>query len=294
METWEIPISGVESVQGRRPTMEDTHVVIDEVKKLFPELNIGAVSYYGVYDGHGGREAALLCQELLHKNIIMNPSFQTLEEDKIETAIKNGFSTTDKQILETSQNESWKSGSTVVISILIKNLLYIANCGDSEAVLGKRNENGTHEAILLSKKHKPTDQEEKDRIKKAGGHVVFGRVMGSLAVARALGDRDFKFPFNKAEGDFVSAEPYVTKIPIEPEDDFLIVSCDGLWDKLSYESAVEFVAKCRNQGKSPEETAQLLVKDSLERGTLDNVTAIIVYFPQNNKNSQKKPMDKKN
>jgi len=104
---------------------------------------------------------------------------------------------------------------------------------------------------------------------------------------------EIKFPFNKAEGDFVSAEPYVTKIPIEPEDDFLIVSCDGLWDKLSYESAVEFVAKCRNQGKSPEETAQLLVKDSLERGTLDNVTAIIVYFPQNNKNSQKKPMDKK-
>lgn len=149
--------------------------------------------------------------------------------------------------------------------------------------MAKRKENGTHEPVLLSKKHKPTDQSERDRIKKAGGHVVFGRVMGSLAVSRALGDRDFKHPYNKADGDFVSADPFITKIPIQPEDDFLIVSCDGLWDKLSYESAVDLVAQCRNQGKGPEESAQLLVKDSLDRGTSDNVTAIIVFLPQKNK-----------
>ena len=59
-------------------------------------------------------------------------------------------------------------------------------------------------------------QNERDRIKKAGGHVVFGRVMGSLAVARSLGDRDFKYPFNKADGDFVSAEPYIMKIDLTP------------------------------------------------------------------------------
>jgi protein phosphatase 2C family protein 2/3 len=53
--------------------------------------------------------------------------------------------------------------------------------------------------------------------------------MGSLAVARALGDKDFKFPFNKAEGDFVTAEPFIAKIEFTPQHDFLIISCDGLW-----------------------------------------------------------------
>jgi len=210
------------------------------------------------------------------------------------------FLNTDKQILEASQNESWKSGSTVVISLMVKDILYVANCGDSEAVLGKKKEDGTYEPVLLSKKHKPGDQDEKDRIKKAGGHVVFNRVMGSLAVARALGDRDFKHPYNKSNGDFVSPEPHINKIILQPEDEFLIVSCDGLWDKLSYETAVEFVSQCKAQGKDPTEAAQLLVQDSLERGTLDNVTAIIVYFPQTNtntdikhKSNKKKNLEKK-
>jgi len=120
--------------------------------------------------------------------------------------------------------------------------------------------------------------------------------MGSLAVARAVGDRDFKYPYNKADGDFVSAEPHIAKIMVTPEDEFLIVSCDGLWDKLSYEEAVDFVVQCRAQGKGPQEAAQLLVNDSLEKGTLDNVTAIIVYFPNRNtkQDNPKKSKKEKN
>lgn len=53
--------------------------------------------------------------------------------------------------------------------------------------------------------------------------------MGTLAVARAFGDIEFKFPHNKGNEDFVSAEPYIFKLPITKEHDFLIVACDGLW-----------------------------------------------------------------
>jgi len=121
-------------------------------------------------------------------------------------------------------------------------------------------------------------QMKKERIKKAGGHVVFGRVMGSLAVARSLGDRNFKWPYNRAEADFVSPDPFINKLDYIPEYDFLIISCDGLWDKLSYEQAVDFVAAAKKSGKDALETAQLLVKDSLDKGTLDNVTAIVIYL----------------
>lgn len=33
--------------------------------------------------------------------------------------------------------------------------LYVANLGDSEALMGERRPDGTHQAVLLSKKHKP-------------------------------------------------------------------------------------------------------------------------------------------
>jgi len=276
------PFSGFESVQGRRPTMEDTHIVIDDLKKKYPDLGLKEEHYsvYGVFDGHGGPEASKLVKKMLHKNVLNDPAFA---KGDIETALRNGFSKTDKEILSVSESDNWKSGSTAVLCLVINNSLYVANAGDSEAVLGRRTENG-YEAVLLSEKHKPTEQGEKDRIKKAGGHVVFGRVMGSLAVARAFGDRDFKHPYNKAEDHFVTSEPFIRKIQLVPEEDeFLIVSCDGLWDRLTYQHAVEFVANARNEGRYPTETSQLLVKDSLDRGTLDNVTAIVIYFPTKSK-----------
>lgn len=52
----------------------------------------------------------------------------------------------------------------------------------------------------------------------------------------------------------------------------------SLRDKLTYDDAVQFVAAQKASGKTPTETAQLLVKNALDRGTLDNVTAIVVYF----------------
>jgi len=255
--------------------MEDTHVAIDDIQKEFPEVLLkGKHSYYGVYDGHGGIEVAELCKQLLHKHIITDPAFA---QGDISTAIKNGFATTDKHVLEIAKKENWNCGTTVVLNIITPTHIYIGNAGDSEAVLAKKTGDG-FEATLLSHKHKPTDQSEKERIKKAGGHVVFGRVMGSLAVARAIGDKDFKFPFNKADADFVSADPYVNNLELSLENEFLVVACDGLWDKLTYQNAVDFVSKCRSEGKAPQETSKLIVQDSFDRGSLDNITAIVVYL----------------
>jgi hypothetical protein len=59
---------------------------------------------------------------------------------------------------------------------------------------------------------------------------------------------------------------------------------------MSYEQAVEFVAKAKRAGKSPEETAQLLVQTSLDRGTMDNVTAIIVYLTENKDSCDQLPL----
>lgn len=277
---------GFESVQGRRATMEDTHVLLDDISSLShssnPSLSSSSPSaaYYGVYDGHGGKNAADLTAEWLHNNIIQDPSF--LKGEDIEGALTRGFEKTDSEILKKAEREKWSHGTTAVVCVIIGDLLYIANTGDSEAVLSERESENTKEgeekAILLTEKHKPNAPGEKKRIEEAGGQVVFGRVLGSLAVSRALGDMDFKYPYNKSEGHFVSGVPFVQKMKLTSNNPFIVIACDGLWDKVTYEEAVEFVSKAKASGKNPTETAQLLVKHALDLGSFDNVTIIIVYL----------------
>lgn len=45
---------------------------------------------------------------------------------------------------------------------------------------------------LMTEDHRPTEQNERDRIEEAGGFVIYGRVDGALDVSRALGDIRFK------------------------------------------------------------------------------------------------------
>lgn len=60
----------------------------------------------------------------------------------------------------------------------------------------------------------------------------------------------------------------------------LLVACDGLFDVYKYDEAVTFIAERRLAGDAPAAVADALVDDALKRGSLDNVTAIVVYLDQ--------------
>ena len=81
--------------------------------------------------------------------------------------------------------EGWKNGTTVVVTIVDREnkKIFVSDVGDSEAVLARK-EGDKYTAECISFKHKPNDDEEKSRIEKHGGQVIFGRILGSLAVAR--------------------------------------------------------------------------------------------------------------
>jgi len=51
--------------------------------------------------------------------------------------------------------------------------------------------------------------------------------------------------------------PHVLRVELSPEDGFLLMACDGLWDKYSYSEAVIFVAKLRMQGLSPTQISEV-------------------------------------
>ena len=68
------------------------------------------------------------------------------------------------------QNLETDSGCTANIVLVSETLLACANIGDSRSVLSR-----SGLALEMSKDHKPTDEEETERIKKAGGSVIRGR-----------------------------------------------------------------------------------------------------------------------
>ena len=64
------------------------------------------------------------------------------------------------------------SGCTCVAVYQTGNKLYVANCGDSRAVVGLRSSDGlTMTALDLTRDHKPDDPVEKARIIASGGFV---------------------------------------------------------------------------------------------------------------------------
>lgn len=275
------PISGVTSVQGKRPTMEDTHVSIDCLKFSYDHLlehenfKEKHLSFYAVYDGHGGRDTAIIAEKLLHDHLIRSNEFLNLN---FHQAIEDSYLHTDQVILQRSRDEKWRNGSTAVSVLLIDNILYAANAGDSEAVLGRRMNkdlsNLEYESILLTKKHVPADPSERARIERAGGSVFHNRVLGSLAVSRALGDLNFK------EIPMVIPDPYIFEFELSDEDEFFVVACDGLWDVMTYNDVVEYIAARRqiDNISAKDVSAELVHEAIVKRGSSDNVSVVVIYL----------------
>jgi len=94
----------------------------------------------------------------------------------------------DNQLKMVGASESGTTCSLVFVRTENdKSICYIANLGDTRAVLNEDNI-----AKRMTVDHKATNEAEIKRIKNAGGLIIRNRVSGQLAVTRALGDLDLK------------------------------------------------------------------------------------------------------
>ncbi|RDX69100.1 putative protein phosphatase 2C 38, partial [Mucuna pruriens] len=158
--------------------------------------------------------------------------------------------------------------------------LYIANAGDSRAVLGRLDE-ATKEikAIQLSSEHNASLESVRMELRSLHPddpqivvmkHQVW-RVKGLIQVSRSIGDAYLKrVEFNKApllakfrltepfEKPILKAEPAILVQKLCPQDQFLIFASDGLWEHLSNEEAVDIVQSYPRNG-----VAKKLVKTAL-------------------------------
>ncbi|KAL8135813.1 hypothetical protein AgCh_010430 [Apium graveolens] len=264
--------SGSCADKGAKQYMEDEHICIDD---LVVELGAGADAsasflfsgaFYGVFDGHGGIDAASFVKKNILKFIIDDSHFPVC----LETAITNAFVKADHAFADESYLDT-SSGTTALIAFIFERLLVVANVGDCRAVLGRRGR-----AVELSKDHKPNCASERTRIEKLGGVIYDGFLNGQLSVARALGDWHMKGP--KGSACPLSAEPELQEIQLKEEDEFLIMGCDGLWDVMSSQYAVTTARKELMLHNDPERCSRELVREALKLNSRDNLTVIVVCF----------------
>ena len=80
--------------------------------------------------------------------------------------------------------------------------------------------------------------------------------------------------------DLVSSEPDIMVEKIEKNDAFVVIACDGLWDVISSQECVELVKEkiCEQEDCSGESLAESLVQFAIDRGSLDNISLIIVFL----------------
>ncbi|EHA8589160.1 putative protein phosphatase 2C 74 [Cocos nucifera] len=242
----EIEVEGAEyclaSRKGSRSVMED-----------------GYGAFFGVFDGHGGREAVDFVTENLGKNILAVLPELEEKENQLELAIRAGYLTTDSQLL--SQGVS--SGACVATVLLKDGKLHVANAGDCRVVMSRKGV-----ANVLTRDHHPGREDERVRIESSGGYVCcrngVWRVQDSLAISRAIGDISMK--------EWIISEPEIKRLHLTLDCEFLIIASDGLWEKVTNQEAVDVVMRHKNSIKSCKE----LVDISSGRGCRDDITVMVV------------------
>ena len=158
-----------------------------------------------------------------------SPLFKILGE-----AIGNG--TQGEQNSENVQIDGIGCTANVIL-IDGMNRLVVANAGDSRCVMSRAGV-----AVPLSFDHKPENEDEKRRIEHAGSTIIEGRVDGNLNLCRSLGDLKYKqVKTLTPEEQPITAYPDVYVYDLTPEDDFIIMGCDGIWETKSNQEMIDFV-----------------------------------------------------
>lgn len=316
-----VPIEyGSDTFTGRKEDNEDRFMsAAGGADGESVELDFG--KWFGVYDGHNGAEMSEYVTANLHSNALKRwekcgrPTRVDGKQDKLVQCLTEAFEQTDAEFLAKKGNVA---GSTAIAVLLHGRdppprpqsklggamftpasqpkttplTLLTCNLGDSRAVLCRGGR-----ALALSEDHKPNRRDEKARVERAGGCCVqmkgiwrvctgsagSNTTLGTrdsnlyLAVSRAFGDPQLK----SGSPPLVSSTPEIKAETVQAEDMFFLLACDGVWDVMTDQEAIDIAAKrlvdisCAG---SPKAAAAAVVKEAYRRNSGDNLTATVVQF----------------
>mmetsp|Transcript_100455 Transcript_100455/g.324183 ORF Transcript_100455/g.324183 Transcript_100455/m.324183 type:complete len:386 (-) Transcript_100455:299-1456(-) len=290
---------GVSCMQGWRDSMEDAHLAI-------PHLHGWRdTAVFGVMDGHGGEQVARFCEQHLPQELARRGN------QDVPVALTSAFHQMDVLLADPRSLHELRAlsrmpkgaasppphpdlvGCTAIVCCVRRDTITVANAGDCRAVLCRRGR-----AVDMSEDHKPNLPAEAARIQRAGGCVLpqrlplgnLYRVNGDLSLSRAIGDLRYKQnPRLGPQEQIVSCTPDVRTFGRQPDDEFMIVACDGVWDVMSSQQAVDYVRQrllpLLEGSVKPSTVAEGLLDNCLSPDPAktfglggDNMTLLIVVF----------------
>jgi len=307
---------GVNTYQGivRNYNEDRVSIIINMNKPQNYHKSWPKISFFGIYDGHGGEGCSEYLRDNLHKLICNNNEYFP---DNIPEAIKLGFQKAEKDFINNYALNDKKeiidrSGSCAVIILIIDKKAYIANVGDSRCLLSM--ENGK-KFIEVTKDHKPNSPNEVKRIKKYGGNIyqsetvinnvsnpnINGKILigpyrvlpGRLSVSRTVGDVEAKFEKFGGNPNVIIPDPEIFFYDLNRNDiDFFILGCDGIYDQISSNEVLEcawmvlnekenlIVKQCKDIHNQSGLIVDLIMKSALARKSFDNVTCLFVALKE--------------
>uniref|UniRef100_A0A2P2LB04 protein-serine/threonine phosphatase n=1 Tax=Rhizophora mucronata TaxID=61149 RepID=A0A2P2LB04_RHIMU len=241
-------------------------------------------TFVGIYDGHGGPETSRYVCDHLFQHL---KRFVSEQQSMSVDVIRKSYQATEDGFLSLVTKQ-WPTkpqiaavGSCCLVGVICGGTLYIANVGDSRAVLGRLvRATGEVLGIQLSGEHNvaiESIRQEMFSLHPDDSQIVVlkhnvWRVKGLIQVSRSIGDVYLKkAEFNREplyakfrlrqpfKRPILSSEPSISVHELQSDDRFLIFASDGLWEHLSNQEAVDIVESNPHNG-----IARRLVKTALQ------------------------------
>ncbi|CAA3003300.1 probable phosphatase 2C 63 [Olea europaea subsp. europaea] len=280
-----------------------------------------SATYIGVYDGHGGPEASLF----VNRHLFPYLRKFTKEHGGLSVdVLKKAFNATEEDFTRLVKRslpfrpQIVSVGSCCLVGAISDGQLYVANLGDSRAVLGSRGSDRKRNSVVaerLSTDHNVSCESVRMEVEAqhpddspivVNCHGVW-RIKGIIQVSRSIGDVYLKKPdFNRdplflqfgnpvpLKRPLLTAEPSIVTRKLRPQDLFIIFASDGLWEHLSDEEAVDIVFKYPRAGIAKRlvgaaihkaaKKREVRYKDirKIEKGVRrhfhDDITVIVIYL----------------
>ena len=233
------------------------------------------IAFFGVFDGHGksGHHCARFVETELPKTLFEKLEQSTSEEVKAtEKVILQSHKSVSDRLLNSTTIDTKQSGTTSITVLLRDRTMYVSNVGDSRAIMVSKDRNGKTRVSALSSDHTPYRKDERFRIMKYGARILsIGQLQSNTTLKTSFvklselnlgedidegGDpprvwaKDGEYPgtaFTRSFGDAqaeqlgVTAEPEVLVRELTPEDKFVIIASDGVFEFLTNQMVADII-----------------------------------------------------
>uniref|UniRef100_A0A0E0CPW4 protein-serine/threonine phosphatase n=1 Tax=Oryza meridionalis TaxID=40149 RepID=A0A0E0CPW4_9ORYZ len=306
---------------GRHAAGEFSFAVVQANEALEDHSQVetgSAATFVGVYDGHGGADAARFISDHLFAHLIrLARESETVSEE----VVRGAFSATEEGFLTLVRRTQFLKpmiaavGSCCLVGIIWRGVLYVANLGDSRAVVGYLGRTNKITAEQITRDHNACKEEVRQELISRHPddsqivvlkHGVW-RIKSIIQVSRTIGDAYLKrreFALDPSITRFrlseplrrlvLTAEPSICTRVLSLQDQFVIFASDGLWEHLTNQQAVDIVYKNPRAGiakrlvntalKEAARKREMRFVDlkKVEKGVRrffhDDITVVVVYI----------------